>query len=275
MARLADDLDACNPRRLQLVGVRHAVDREAMAGNRVRETAAIAILSLALPITTYVRPASAAAAQTILADAWLRDCSNTTTCQPFDTLRQGARVEMQCWKEESDAPGNGYWGKKWFLVKATDPASGFKSGYVHSSYVSSPQPVVPNCDVFTSERAVRWARNGVGWSDAYQYQCLRFVHEAYMYGGGVPNGIGQPLGDSVTAWQWWSTNASRQRADWNPPRGALVFFAPTGSAWPNNAGHVALSLGGRRAVTTLEGGQRNIHVMTIEGSATYRGWIWP
>jgi NlpC/P60 family len=246
-----------------------------MSGHRVKSAMATALVAIVLSFTGLLAPVSAATVSTkILAPAWVRDSSSTNNdiCPPFDTLPTGTTVQMQCYKNESYASGNGYSGNLWFLVSASDGARAGVVGYVHSSYVSWPQPVVGPCDNMATERAVRWAVNGIGTpgiagaprgGPGYYGWCLQFVADAYSYGAGIN------IGSADTAALWWKAAGSRQIPNWNAPRGSLVFWTS------GTAGHVAMSLGGGRAVSTWDGKDSKIHVITNLGGIglTYIGWV--
>lgn len=234
--------------------------------------------TIALSFPTLLAPVHAAAPAnprtTIMALSWVRDCSSTndTICPAFDTLYAGTTVQMQCYK--NDSAWTGRWASNlWFLVSVSDGPSQGVIGYVHSSYVSWPQPVVGPCDNLATERAVLWAVNGIGTQGipcddrrvcpGYYGWCLQFMADSYRYGAGIN------IGSAGSAALWWQAAGSRQKANWNAPRGSLVFWE-TGTY-----GHVAMSLGGGRAVSTWVGKNSKIHVITKLGGIglKYIGWV--
>lgn len=225
-----------------------------------RAAGSIALVAAAAAMTPAT--ASASFGSTIKSAAWVRDCSNVDLCPPFTTLPAGTRVRMNCWRDESNAPGYGSWGARWFEVSAE---SGVE-GYVHATYVGS-QTATPNCTTVLSEAAVRWAINGIGM-DAYRLMCLAFVHDAYRT-------FGHDIGRADTAWNYWATRPARQARTWYPPRGSLMFWDQSS----NSAGHVALALGGQRGVSTWTGStspNNRIHAFSLAHRARgYVGWIWP
>lgn len=94
-------------------------------------------------------------------------------------------------------------------------------------------------------------------------RCLAFV--AAMYG--------HPSSGYGTALEMW--NHTQQHTDNNPPRGALVFWK-TGSP----AGHVALSLGGGKVITTDMRAIGEASIQMLEDfntiwHAQYLGWTFP
>lgn len=67
----------------------------------------------------------------------------------------------------------------------------------------------------------------------------------------------------------------QHRGDANPPSGAFVFWAGR-PGYPE--GHVALSLGGQRVISTWERNVRGVHTFGLAdraGAANYLGWMMP
>jgi hypothetical protein len=123
--------------------------------------------------------------------------------------------------------------------------------------------------------AIAWAENYVG-QEVYVNECLAFVHDAYLDGGGIN------IGSAATAVSWWDNHQSGQHAgDTDPPRGALVFWNATAS---NSAGHVGISLGNGQVISSYSYPQTTsnkyaVHVFSItardNGGYPYLGWIAP
>lgn len=113
----------------------------------------------------------------------------------------------------------------------------------------------------TPDEAVAWALGQVGSYRDAGY-CLRFVDLAY----------GRTSGPA-SAYQVWTNSPAdlHHPADARPPRGALVVWSP---AIGGGHGHIAISLGDGRMVTTTDGA---VSVQPIAGFAdsAYWGWMPP
>ena len=113
---------------------------------------------------------------------------------------------------------------------------------------------------------INWAKSMVG---KYQYQgmCEKFVRTCF--------GFGAKYGTATAAYQA-SAKAGAIHKDYNPPAGVPVFWGLTYEP----AGHVALSIGGGKAISTSnERGKPPIAIIDIAsytktaiGGTTYRGW---
>lgn len=117
----------------------------------------------------------------------------------------------------------------------------------------------------SAEAAVGWALSQVGsWRDAGY--CLRFVAR-YAYqrpwdGGSIP--------EAHVAWE--NAPASLRRpGGYDAPRGAVVLW---NSSIGGGAGHIAISLGDGRMVTTTSGAVAIRTIRTFAPSA-YLGWMPP
>lgn len=111
--------------------------------------------------------------------------------------------------------------------------------------------------------AIAWARNRLG-SHAYDGLCERFVRLAYGFGP-----------DYGSAKQAWNAAGAKHAGETSPPPAVPVFWNLAG---PNSAyGHVALSIGGGRAISTSnERGYPGVCIISIAGftdrSAPFLGW---
>lgn len=112
----------------------------------------------------------------------------------------------------------------------------------------------------TSEQAVAWALSQVGVSRDAGY-CLRFVDLAY----------GRTSGPASAYLVWTGSPASLHRTSGTPPRGALVLWS---SAIGRGHGHIAISLGDGRMVSTTSGA---VSILPIRGfsDSAYYGWMPP
>lgn len=112
----------------------------------------------------------------------------------------------------------------------------------------------------TAEQAVQWALSQVGVQRDSGY-CLRFVDLAY----------GRTSGPASAYQVWTQSPASLHHVSGTPPRGAVVVWS---SAIGGGHGHIAVSLGGGRMVSTTGGA---VAVLDIQGFAdsAYLGWMPP
>ncbi|MGB7963995.1 MAG: lytic transglycosylase domain-containing protein [Propionicimonas sp.] len=117
----------------------------------------------------------------------------------------------------------------------------------------------------TSDQALRWALSQVGvWRDAGY--CLRFVGR-YAY---QRPWDGASINRAHQVWDNAPASLRRPR-DFSPPRGAIVLWS---AAIGGGAGHIAISLGDGRMVTTTRGA---VAVTGLRGFAdhAYLGWMPP
>lgn len=111
----------------------------------------------------------------------------------------------------------------------------------------------------TAEQAVAWALSQVGVHRDSGY-CLRFVDLAY----------GRTSGPA-SAYLVWTGSPAAMHHSGMPPRGALVVWS---SAIGRGHGHIAISLGDGRMVSTTSGA---VSILQIQGfsDAAYYGWMPP
>ena len=124
-------------------------------------------------------------------------------------------------------------------------------------------------------KAIAWAQSQVGHTN-YDGLCLKFVYDAYRLGAGVDTRGGMATNGNTTAVDFWNHFPQLQHSrDANPPRGAFVFWAGH-PGYPE--GHVALSLGGQRVISTWERNVRGVHTFGLAdraGASNYLGWMMP
>ena len=90
------------------------------------------------------------------------------------------------------------------------------------------------------------AQTMLRWGTYAKHACLRAVHYAFPFAKSD-----SPGAYTSARVQWDRTPAARRRAgDRNPPAGALVFFDLAVAGIPGRPGHVGISLGGDRFVST-------------------------
>ena len=119
------------------------------------------------------------------------------------------------------------------------------------------------------EGAIAWAEGqGVGdnWDEEcgqeWAYWCLHFVGHCYLQ---------VPAGDysAIDAWYRDDDKYGPQMTDYDPPRGAMVFFYVSG-VW----GHVGLACGDGNMWHAWIDGIRHDAISNYYGY-TYLGWRWP
>lgn len=111
-----------------------------------------------------------------------------------------------------------------------------------------------------AEQAVAWALSQVGAYRDAGY-CLRFVDLAY----------GRASGPASAYLVWTRSPSALHRTSGVPPRGAIVVWS---SAIGRGHGHIAISLGDGRMVSTTSGA---VSILSIRGfsDAAYYGWMPP
>ena len=195
---------------------------------------------------------------------------------------EGASFQLKC-QAWGEAVG-GYANRVWDYIVWNG-----QEGYIPDTYTNTPTvanqmvPGVPQCgatvvpvqppSTSAVDAAVNWALSKQGVT-SYDYWCLKFSLDAYRIGANVP----KTSADFARLW-WDQRPTAQHRGDFNAPKGALVFW----SAWLTldgiyrDWGHVAISLGDGRVVTTYgPDGVRGVHIMNINvGSGRYLGWIMP
>ena len=118
-------------------------------------------------------------------------------------------------------------------------------------------------------QAIAWARTLITGKDTgLSGLCDHFVALAYGWGHS---------GDAY-ALKTWANHAEQHKGDKNPPAGALVVWSYNG---PNNMGHIALSSGGGKIISTDVPGHGQVGEVPLTWFAknwpsfTYLGWIQP
>lgn len=124
------------------------------------------------------------------------------------------------------------------------------------------------------KKVIDWA-NGFLDKEAYYLECLKFVHDAW-------NAVQVDIGRGGNPIGYWNSNPKgyAKHTDANPPAGALVFW---GASRTNSEGHVALSLGSSRVISTyaFPNPRTDHRVFTFAISArdpktySYLGWMLP
>lgn len=112
----------------------------------------------------------------------------------------------------------------------------------------------------TAEQAVQWALSQVGVHRDSGF-CLRFVDLAF----------GRASGPASAFMVWTHSPAQLHHTSGVPPRGAVVVWS---SVIGGGHGHIAISLGGGKMVSTTSG---PVSVLPVAGFAdtAYLGWMPP
>lgn len=203
-----------------------------------------------------------------------------TSQAPLGTIPAGVSPDFICFAYGQYVGGV----RVWFKVNYAGRTGYFASYYDTSSYTSEANLIakygIPKCGTApapapapvgtAAERAVNWALAQQG-SRTYDYWCLKFVADAYRYGAGTSSGT------AGWAKQYWDQHYSSQHrgSGQYAPRGALVFWSWAGTldGVYRDWGHVALSLGDGRVVTSLARNVPGVHIMNIGTNSL--GWIMP
>lgn len=196
----------------------------------------------------------------------------TTSGPVIARLGDGTALDLACYQYGTPAGTRG--NRVWYRLNA--PVRG---GWVTAAYVTTPSdplPGLPACGsaapapsrpgIAGAEGAINWMNQRMG-NRSYDGWCLKAVWEAYRYGAG------RDIGRAPTAYAYWAARPAAQHRDRNAPRGALVFF--DGYYAGEHAGHVGISLGDGRYVSSYDATGRGIHIGSLNGRTSYLGWIAP
>jgi cell wall-associated NlpC family hydrolase len=215
-----------------------------------------------LGVGAVLAAAGAAQAATIKTSTAVRTCTNLadSSCKvTYGTVNAKTTVTMRCWRDDSLYAGS----VRWFWI-----AGGGIEGFVPANYVW-PQDPSPICSESRAIEAVRWAGTKLGHQD-WVNECLVFVAAAWRYAG-------IDIGTGGTAYNYWKSNPRgyARSSSTNAPVGALVFWGPT-PGYPE--GHVAISIGAGRAISTYERSTYPVHVLSIADrnrTHPYVGYLMP
>ncbi len=222
----------------------------------------LALLALA-SVSTLIQPEGAAAAQpyyVVYGTHRRLEIRSAPTLHSgvLDYFRLDGRIRIVC--QSLGGPVDGYrvWDKVNFPV----------NGWVTDRYVSTPNrgrfsPSVPQCVGEQEQRAINWAKaqvgktkqpNGTPWA----LWCDKFVASAF--------GLARSNYASAGTHYRDLKRHKQIRFDRQPPAGAMVFYdSPYG-------GHVALSLGGGKIITTSSKAYIAVHYARLSDFPNYLGW---
>ncbi|WP_426503400.1 hypothetical protein ACPPVO_37985 [Dactylosporangium sp. McL0621] len=184
-----------------------------------------------------------------------------TSYDSWRTVADGAGVTLLCQTSGESVTGTYGTTKLWDLLS--------NGGMVSDAYIytGSDGQVVNNCtyvgDEPASKKNPRAANGAINWafqrygSSAYENMCLSFVAQAYGWGGSGWN-TAEIGGD-------WESSHGYLHTTGIPPRGALTWYHNS-----TGQGHVAISLGEGKVVSTSVSGQVGVAGYTDHGM--YRGW---
>ena len=149
-----------------------------------------------------------------------------------------------------------------FIEYKISETSQLKRGWVPTNTLRV--KTAPIATIRGAEEAIRWVTARLG-SRSYDGYCLKFVAEAY-------NSAGVSLGAYANA--KLCANGKTRYKDYNPPRGALVFFDYIASDG-RNLGHVGISQGDGSFIHASTG--RGVIISTLRGynDSNYLGWSYP
>jgi cell wall-associated NlpC family hydrolase len=191
----------------------------------------------------------------------VRACTNVadTGCYGWTSLPKGATVTMRCWFDQSKYAGT----VRWFWVSGNGV-----QGFVSANHVSK-QSTTPWCGNDRKVQAVRWAGTKLK-ENVYRGWCQAFVHDAWSFAG-------RDIGRADTAYKYWLANPRRypRGTGTQPPVGALVYWRPA-AGYPE--GHVAISIGSGRVISTYERSTVPVHIFRIADrnkTHPYAGYLTP
>jgi cell wall-associated NlpC family hydrolase len=201
-----------------------------------------------------------------------------TSRAPVGTIPQGASPDFHCFTYGQNINGVNVW----FNVTQAGVTGYYASFYDDAHYSSEAQLRatygIPKCGATpTPPPATSAAERAIGWMNArlgstqYDSYCLAAVYQAYL-AAGINITAGLASGPSHgSAYTYWTVARNRHLGDRNVPRGGLVFFRSAAGA----PGHVAISLGGGRMISTYDGRTHAIHTMAISSydPSRFLGWV--
>jgi cell wall-associated NlpC family hydrolase len=120
--------------------------------------------------------------------------------------------------------------------------------------------------------AVAWAEDQLG-STGWDGLCLQFVHDAYSQAGTEISSQSTASDSAIDFWNGYG--GTKNPASTDPPVGALIFYDATSY---NPYGHVAISVGNGRAISSEERDNTGVHtfdIATRDASYTDLGWLMP
>lgn len=229
-------------------------------------------VGLALAGVAFTAPAAEAATGRNGAGGSLNVRSGPqVTSSILGSIPRGATITLVCY-----VPGGkvqGPWGAS-TLWDRIDLGGG-RSGYVADALVitGSMAPIVPSCDAqkpspqppapsggSREAKALASAKSMLG-NTSMGGLCEAFVEKAYGKTFRFANAIGH--------YQWQNARG-RIHKDRNAPAGALVFYS---SKWDSGNGHVAISEGNGKVVTTVWPGQPIVE-RDLGWLPGYLGWSY-
>lgn len=218
---------------------------------------AVVALVVAMPVAASAAGSASGTVNTAGSPLNVRS-GPSSSWDAWRTVADGASVTILCQELGSQETGTYGTSRLWDML-----ANG---GYVSDTYVftGSDGRVADDCNYVGAppdpnprgtNGAINWAFNHYG-STAYEGLCLHFVALAYGYShaGWATAEIG---GDWIASHGYMHTGV--------PPRGALVWYHNS-----SGDGHVALSLGEGKVISTSVGGRVAVADYTFHSSL--RGW---
>jgi hypothetical protein len=236
---------------------------------------------------THTRPYISTASADMF---WCTSKQDLCTTQTVTrNIPKDTEPHMVCWRDDRnpfDPNGTGRWFYSWL--------DNGQEGYLWSAQVAGQVPT-PNCSNINWIRVADWAigrDNGSykAWRSKEQdgpnspdYRaggyywsgfCLMFARDDWNMAGNVPM-ASLPAGSAIKAWNTYKANGQVDVTR-RPPRGAMVFFQ--GGSWDPTLGHVGISLGNWRVVSTDGGYWDTLPIHHFSHSNTtpgYLGWVMP
>lgn len=191
----------------------------------------------------------------------VRSCPQTS-CGQIGSLAVDTYIDIACQDNGENVGGSTVWDR----LSSHYPGGWVADYWVYTGY-NGFDPRLPRCSQppasSREDRAVAWARSQLGQShqpsgEPWNGWCGRFVANAF----------GRSNSGYATAAAQWRDLSNRglvHRGDTNVPFGALAFSGGTDAA-----GHVMISIGGGRFITTAE----QIKEVGLSYGGQYWGWSW-
>lgn len=210
-------------------------------------------------------------------------------------LRDGTSIDIVCQTRGDQVIGSTMWDK------IDSPVAGYVADwYTTTPVVNNPSPGLPDCPEAPTDGStdVKSDDHGSGNSGTVAQPSVADIAESYNGQTNVPRAIarawsvGPHWSGFCEAFVGLVTRGPRGRgyasamADYRdhlkrglihrgvPPRGAVVYWNPTGS---HGAGHIGISLGNGREISTygFVGQNRPIQIHSYMHFAKYLGWALP
>ena len=216
---------------------------------------------------------------------WCTSRQALCTSQTVTRVPQYTHIELKCWRDDRD-PFNPNGTSRWFYSVLANGQEGYLwSAQVYGDALVAPTPACSTVNwINVADFAIghdngqitQWTsgdgpyipnRPGNYWSG----WCLAFAADTWVTAGGATTRVFAGPQTAIASWNSWTKKGQYDNVH-RPPRGALVYFNWT------SAGHVAISLGNWRAVSTQGDSPQTLPIYDFSFSPAtpgYLGWVMP